>query len=63
MSPHFDPETLAALHAVATQGEIDALVGIIHDMSRGYVPTWQIDFVIEIIRRLAAAADKRANHA
>lgn len=56
MTPNFDPMTLNALHAVADQDEIDALVGIFHDMSRGYVPTWQIDFVIEIIKRLAVYA-------
>ena len=53
----FDADTLAALNAVATTDEIDKLIGIVYDMSRGYVPAWQVDFVIEIIRRLAVRAD------
>jgi len=55
----FDADTLAALNDVATPDEIDKLIGIVYDMGRGYVPAWQVDFVIEIIRRLAARADKR----
>jgi hypothetical protein len=55
-------DTLASLHAVASPDEIDRLIGIVYDMNRGYVPAWQVDFVIEIIRRLAARADKQETH-
>lgn len=59
MTTNLDIETLAVLHAIATPDEVDQLVGILQALSTGHLPAWQIDFVIEIIRRLAHYADER----
>lgn len=53
----FTPATLAALHTVATNDEVDALVGIVRDVETGHIGAdvaWRLQLLIEIITRLAA---------
>lgn len=48
-----DRAMLEALQAVATPEEINVLIVLFDDMSRGHVEKWQVDFIYEIIKRLA----------
>lgn len=48
-----DRAMLEALETVATPEEIDTLIVLFDGMSHGHVEKWHIDFIYEIIRRLA----------
>lgn len=62
----FSPTTLAALHTVATNDEVDTLVGIVRDVETGHVGAdvaWRLQLLIEIITRLAPLAARAELHA
>lgn len=52
----FSAATLAALHTVATDEEVDTLVGIVREVEQGHEVdvTWKLQLLLDIITRLAA---------
>lgn len=53
MTANLDQAMLEALYSVATPLEINRLIGLLDEMSHGHVEPWFIDFIAEIIKRLA----------
>lgn len=49
----FSTATLDALSHIATQDEIDTLQAVLDLISRGRGKPWQVQYVVEIIERLA----------
>lgn len=45
--------TLEALSSIATPDEINTLEAVLDLISRGRGKPWQVEYIIEIIRRLA----------
>ncbi len=59
-TPTLSPETMQALCEIASHDEIERFMAILDKFSRGRLAVSESDFVIDIIKRLAARRPEAA---
>lgn len=58
----FSLQTLEALSTIATPEEINTLESVLDLMTRGRGKPWQVQYVVEIIERLAEKKAEERQH-